>query len=1564
MRVFATVIVSFLLLCGQNLLANLIVDYRVVSHTCARGGALYLDSIQTINNEPFAWELYEKNSIDAYAYGSTTPQTILFPGNGDFVLKVESNSGYKEEIVFSINSSYIPLDVSYYSYSCGTSTSLEVYPQYGIPPYTVSVSGNIGTQITSDTARFTGMKVGGHYIISVSDSCGNAAAPLPYRQTTRPLEMLEKHITLEELTPFSCDSTLLNIRFELERMTQTPYSIHLTLPDGDIISHPIKVANGKADTTIVANKLWGSYAFYVKDGCGAVSNDAYTYKDLDYSVEADWICPPVLSIVMPCGKVRVISGEDTSSWHTASSSDTIILPIQFAEQYWYEIEQYGETTSGGDLLWPELYHRVDRDADDCTYLLETEDIEMDSVGARFRISYATFEIDTGRWYPLGTRLDSLPAHEEFFVEVRICDSVRVTPFRNDFIRRQDTISDEWYSPASCGGSFKFESLDFWNEVYGQHEYPELEPDDDYIAATVGFDPVEFKVLEAPVGYNRTPRIGESASIEEFYCWSVNDVGFYTLEFIAEEGCSDSLTFQVKELAPHHEMISLYTEIECSQNTSVVIKEVHKRLGFDFHIMDITRGKKLAENDDVYHGASPDYNNIFTSRYENGDTTIIEFDNFPEGKYELIKYESCDCSSNTFRIDTFTVYPGGAPEVDIVGFICDGKMSGNFTITPRKGKQPLTYTLTEAPDTTMDFYQRPTQQTQFSDMPGGNYVFKIEDACGASGTVGFTLTEIDTEGVLDEYPASCFGAAYRAIPLILPVTDYTWYRPDSSFVSNQRILTFDYLQPEDTGLYHIHIRNDDCLDAVLDLNITVDAFPGRDTAVYLASEESKDLFDFIFGFPLQRGGEWQHEGTDNYYSDPFIFDPSYHHFGTYNYAVNVNSCPLRASVTTEAYPIPFMPQVSGCPGDVIAFEVSDPFPSVVHKWERSDGKIWYGTSMQDSAVEVSQKFIYTLTIYTPDTQNIVEPSKTVLDLSLAYAGDDDALTVYPYSGVHSLYEQLRNTSNKGYWSGPSELGDGHLGNFDSAEDVFGDYYHIVEHNGCIDSARITIVPTQDTIAPEVSGFDVNAWADVECSFTVPDWSEHFTSVSDNHRVKDTIQTPIAGTILEANNGYAVPVEISFTDYSGNDTTIKWEITVWDTVPPLVSGFDVKAFTDVDCPFTVPDWTGYFTSISDNCAIKDTIQTPAVGSILEVNNGNAVSLTITFIDHAGNDTAIQWEMAVWDTIAPLALGFDVNAYTDVECSFIVPDWTEYFTSISDNCAIKDTIQTPAAGSVLQVNNGNAVPMKISFVDYFDNATSFEWEMAVWDTIAPEITLLSDSFNYMAYDERHFVMPDFSNLVTYSDNCELQDSGQTIAPFSKVPQNQDVVAFFAQDYAPTRTLQSLNIFLNGSCPQDIDTVAIYTSNNPAAEFVIHDMKADFYQPYWEALDFEYKQHPSAGSILSVGEHEVTATVSQYGKVLFECRRTILVRTFKYPELITPNDDGLNDWFEIFFMPHFPENELRIYTTMGEEIYYKKNYGHNNDWWDGTLQNTSKKVIPGTYIFEFKAGELTHYGEITVLY
>jgi gliding motility-associated-like protein len=76
--------------------------------------------------------------------------------------------------------------------------------------------------------------------------------------------------------------------------------------------------------------------------------------------------------------------------------------------------------------------------------------------------------------------------------------------------------------------------------------------------------------------------------------------------------------------------------------------------------------------------------------------------------------------------------------------------------------------------------------------------------------------------------------------------------------------------------------------------------------------------------------------------------------------------------------------------------------------------------------------------------------------------------------------------------------------------------------------------------------------------------------------------------------------------------------------------------------------------------------------------------------------------------------------------------------------------------------------------------------------------------------------------------------------------------------------------------------------------------------------------------------------------------------PNVITPNDDGINDYLEIPCLNSdlYPQNTLIIYNQWGDKVYEATPYENTPDKaWRGTLKGRPGENLPdGTYFYYFR--------------
>jgi gliding motility-associated-like protein len=80
--------------------------------------------------------------------------------------------------------------------------------------------------------------------------------------------------------------------------------------------------------------------------------------------------------------------------------------------------------------------------------------------------------------------------------------------------------------------------------------------------------------------------------------------------------------------------------------------------------------------------------------------------------------------------------------------------------------------------------------------------------------------------------------------------------------------------------------------------------------------------------------------------------------------------------------------------------------------------------------------------------------------------------------------------------------------------------------------------------------------------------------------------------------------------------------------------------------------------------------------------------------------------------------------------------------------------------------------------------------------------------------------------------------------------------------------------------------------------------------------------------------------------------------PNVFTPNEDGINDKWEISNLNSYPNFEISIYNKRGRVMKTIKN---GDSYWDGTIND--KLISDGAYKYKIIIGEIIHEGFVCII-
>ena len=100
------------------------------------------------------------------------------------------------------------------------------------------------------------------------------------------------------------------------------------------------------------------------------------------------------------------------------------------------------------------------------------------------------------------------------------------------------------------------------------------------------------------------------------------------------------------------------------------------------------------------------------------------------------------------------------------------------------------------------------------------------------------------------------------------------------------------------------------------------------------------------------------------------------------------------------------------------------------------------------------------------------------------------------------------------------------------------------------------------------------------------------------------------------------------------------------------------------------------------------------------------------------------------------------------------------------------------------------------------------------------------------------------------------------------------------------------------------------------------------------------------------------EYGCKSFIEHFLLILEVLRFPNVFTPNNDGINDYFQpIEVVGFFIDFELIIYNKWGNKVWERRcsgdncpDYNNNNFWWDGKMKN-GKEASEGVYYWVVSA-------------
>lgn len=492
----------------------------------------------------------------------------------------------------------------------------------------------------------------------------------------------------------------------------------------------------------------------------------------------------------------------------------------------------------------------------------------------------------------------------------------------------------------------------------------------------------------------------------------------------------------------------------------------------------------------------------------------------------------------------------------------------------------------------------------------------------------------------------------------------------------------------------------------------------------------------------------------------------------------------------------------------------------------------------------------------------------------------------------------------------------------------------------------------------------------------------TAASSNTSVVDNTDIVITGTgntrsfsitpVLDAVGTSTITVSIE--DSLGEIGTQTFDVTFNDLIPPtLTTVVDIDEELDVDCNFTIPDYTG-LTTAADNCGTVTVTQSPISGTVIS-GHATAQTITLTAEDGNGNTNTTTFEVTLADVSPPsLTAVEDTFEDLDASCNFTVPDYTG-LTTATDNCGTATVTQSPISGTILS-GHGTVQTITLTANDGNGNVNNITFDITLKDVtpptaVAQNITVLLD-----ANGEAAITPAQINNNST--DNCGIMSISLDTTDFTCENIGENTVTLTTTDangnesnatavvtvldnIAPIVVVNDLTISLN-------ETGLI----NVAAEEFLNE---SYDNCSISSIDIDRTNFDCA----NIGQYTITLMITDIsGNTTEETAQLTLTGTDSDGDLIadscdsdddddgipdendyfpinakptlvpaeafTPNGDGINDYWIIPGIENYSNALIKVYNRSGHEVFASK--GYKNDW-NATYRSNSNKLPSGSYMF-----------------
>jgi hypothetical protein len=337
--------------------------------------------------------------------------------------------------------------------------------------------------------------------------------------------------------------------------------------------------------------------------------------------------------------------------------------------------------------------------------------------------------------------------------------------------------------------------------------------------------------------------------------------------------------------------------------------------------------------------------------------------------------------------------------------------------------------------------------------------------------------------------------------------------------------------------------------------------------------------------------------------------------------------------------------------------------------------------------------------------------------------------------------------------------------------------------------VTVV---DNTAPGITcPGNTNENADASCDVSLPDYTGAAT-VADNCDASPVVtQSPAAGTTISG-AGTVQTVTLTVTDASGNTADCTFDVTVVDnTAPSITCPGNTNENADANCEISLADYTGAVT-VSDNCDASPVVtQAPPAGTTIS-GAGTVQTVTLTATDASGNTSDCSFDVTVVDNTAPTAVCQNITAFLDGAGNVTITAG-DVDGGSTDNCGAVTLSASPTAFTCADIGANNVT---LTVTDGSGNTASCVSTVTVSDTVSPTITCPGNQIENFDISCQ-FTLPDYTSLVTATDNCGGSPTVVQSPPASTVISGNTTITMTVTDGSGNTSNCTFDVVPNDATP-----------------------------------------------------------------------------------------------------------------------------------------------------------------------